>query len=73
MVCSYRWLYKLLDAEMLVYLLGVSCVLRLTFSVLMYVFENNDDNDFVQMFDTRATWSINLCIGICVSRCHQYL
>ena len=59
MVWSYRWLYKLLDAGMLVYFLGVSCVLRLMFSVLMYVFGNNGDNNFVQIFDTRATWSVN--------------
>ena len=65
MARSYRWLYKLLNAEMLVYPLGVS--------VLMYVFENNGDNDFVQMFATRATWSVNLCIDICVSCCHLYV
>ena len=59
MVWSYRRLYKLLDAGMLAYLLGVSCVLRLLFSVLMYVFGNNGDNNFVQIFDTRATWSVN--------------
>ena len=54
LVWSYRWLCNLLDAEMLVYLLGVSCVLRLTFFVSMYVFENNGDNDFVQLFDAIA-------------------
>ena len=59
MVWSYRWLYQLLHAEILVYLLGVSCVLRFMFSVLMYVFGNNGDNDFVQMFDFRATWSVD--------------
>ena len=51
--------YKLIYAAMLVYLLGVLCVLRLTFSALMYVFENNGDNDFVQICHTRVTWSVN--------------
>ena len=56
---SYRWLFKLLDAEMLYYLLGGSCVLRLMFSVLMYVFGNDGDNNCVQICNIRATWSVN--------------
>ena len=68
MVWSYCWLDKLLDVGMLVYHLGVSYVLRLTFFVIMYVSENNGDNDCL-IFVTRGR--LILCIDICVLCFHQ--
>ena len=66
MVGSYYWPYKLIHVEMSHHLLGVSDVLRLYVLrfVIMWVSKNNGDNDFVQMFDTRVTWAVKLCISI---------